>query len=321
MILVIAVALWIVWVAPYVLRNGRPQLQPAGEFPADVVDRATADPQAGKAMMVTPQQEKRMTTEQRSVPSTRSTPSASTPDSAATGPAFRIRYGRLAVALAGLLCLLTGIVSAALRLFGLGSAWLPVATLLGAVGAVVLLRRLAVRDRRRKVNDAFRSAMGPSARNAAAPPASRTTPSHPVAERAESPLFDAQASAASPEPAPQPLTALELRQAALAEAEASGETMAPTEQEPALPAAEAASWEPVEVPKPTYVEAPKAERAAPEPLDLPESPKAVGKPSLKQGLSASAGPSAPGTEADTKTVGKGQRALSNLDDVLQRRRA
>lgn len=325
-ILVIAVALWIVWVAPYVLRNGRPQLQPAGEFLADVVDRATADPQAGKAMMVTSQQEKRMTSEQRSVPSTSSTPSASTPDSAATAPAFKIRYGRLALALAGLLCLLTGIISAALRLFGLGSAWLPVVTLLGAVGAVVLLRRLAVRDRRRKVNEAFRSAMGASARNAAAPPASRTTASHPAshpaaAERADSAPFDAQASAASPEPAPQPLTALELRQAALAEAEASGEATAPTEQEPGLPAAETASWEPVEVPKPTYVEAPKAERAAPEPLDLPESPKAVGKPSLKQGLSASAGPSVPSAEADTKTVGKGQRALSNLDDVLQRRRA
>ena len=82
------------------------------------------------------------------------------------------------------------------------------------------------------------------------------------------------------------------------------------------------SWEPVEVPKPTYVEAPKAERAAPMPLDLPEAPKAVGKPSLKQ---ASARPAAsdPQTaeDSETKQLSKAQSALSNLDDVLQRRRA
>ena len=86
--------------------------------------------------------------------------------------------------------------------------------------------------------------------------------------------------------------------------------------------AEGSSWEPVEVPKPTYVEAPKAERAAPMPLDLPEAPKAVGKPSLKQ---ASARPAAsdPQTadDSESKQLSKAQSALSNLDDVLQRRRA
>ena len=86
------------------------------------------------------------------------------------------------------------------------------------------------------------------------------------------------------------------------------------------PAGEGSSWEPVEVPKPTYVEAPKAERAAPEPLDLPEAPKAVGKPSLKQGLPQSPAGSL-GTESESKPLGKAQSALSNLDDVLQRRRA
>ena len=80
------------------------------------------------------------------------------------------------------------------------------------------------------------------------------------------------------------------------------------------------SWEPVEVPKPTYVEAPKAERAAPEPLDLPEAPKAVGKPSLKQGPAA-APPVASAEAAPAKPLTKAQSALSNLDDVLQRRRA
>ena len=83
---------------------------------------------------------------------------------------------------------------------------------------------------------------------------------------------------------------------------------------------ETASWEPVEVPKPTYVEAAKAERPAPEPLDLPEAPKSAGKPSLKQGTAA-APPVAPPNAGPAGPQGKAQSALSNLDDVLQRRRA
>jgi hypothetical protein len=312
-ILVIAVALWIVWVAPYVLRNGRHQMQPAGELLADVVDIATADPQAGKVMMMTPQQEKPMTSTHRTLPASSSTPTE--------GPVFRIRYGRLAVALAGLLSLLAGVISAALRLFGLGPAWLPVVTLLGAAGAVVLLRWLAVRDRRRKVNEAFRSAMSAPSRTTSADSAQRSPASQPPVQRPDSPLFDAQAVAAPTAPAPKPLTAHELREAALAEAAASGDLTAGADQATASPVAQAESWEPVEVPKPTYVEAAKAERAAPEPLDLPEAPKAVGKPSLKQGLSQPAAGPATADDDDAKLVGKGQRALSNLDDVLQRRRA
>ncbi len=258
-----------------------------------------------------------MTSSPRTVPA----PGSTHPDAArqptAPAPVFKIRYGRLALAVTGLLSLLTGVVSAALRIFGIGSGWLPVVSLLGTFGVVVVLRRLAVRDRRRKVDAAFRSAMGGTP-GRAAPPAAEERPASPETVRAESPLFDAQAEPASPEPAPQ-LTALELRQAALAEAAASGDSSDRVRQDPAVPAPEAASWDPVEVPKPTYVEAPKAERAAPGPLDLPEAPKAVGKPSLKQGIT----PAAPSvsSDADTKAVGKGQRALSNLDDVLQRRRA
>ncbi|MET4093262.1 hypothetical protein [Arthrobacter sp. UYCu712] len=318
-ILVIAVALWIVWVAPYVLRNGRHQLQPAGELLADVVDIAAADPQAGRVMMMTPQQEKPMTSSPRTVPAQGSTNPDAARQSTAPAPVFKIRYGRLALAVAGLLALLTGVVSAALRIFGIGSGWLPVVSLLGTFGAVVVLRRLAVRDRRRKVDAAFRSAMGGTPRHTAAPAAPERTAS-PATARAESPLFDAQAETASPEPAPQ-LTALELRQAALSEAAASGDDSDRVRPDPAAPAPEAASWDPVEVPKPTYVEAPKAERAAPGPLDLPEAPKAVGKPSLKQGITPAAPAVTAAADPDTKAVGKGQRALSNLDDVLQRRRA
>lgn len=242
------------------------------------------------------------------------------PKTAATGPAFRIRYGRLALALAGLLSLLTGVVSAALRIFGLGAPWLPFAALFGAAAAVFMLRWLAVRDRRRKVDAAFRAAMSAPARPSEADRerAPLRAPAAEPRERAESPLFDAQAEAAERRPAPKPLSARELRQAALAEAMASGDTSVRGAGDAGT--AEGSSWEPVEVPKPTYVEAPKAERAAPGPLDLPEAPKAVGKPSLKQGLPQTPAGSL-GTDAEQKPLGKAQSALSNLDDVLQRRRA
>ena len=319
-ILVIAVALWIVWVAPYMLRNGRHQLQPAGELAADSIDLETAAPQAGNVMQMSAQQEKPMTSTQRTEPVPGTTGPDGGPNTAATGPAFRILYGRLALALAGLLSLLTGVVSAALRIFGLGSPWLPFAALFGAAAAVFMLRWLAVRDRRRKMNEAFRAAMSTPVRPAESAPerAPLREPAGEPRERAESPLFDAQADAAERKPAPQPLTAQELRQAALAEAMASGDTSG--RGAAGTRTAEGSSWEPVDVPKPTYVEAPKAERAAPGPLDLPEAPKAVGKPSLKQGLpQAPAG--SPGADAEQKPLGKAQSALSNLDDVLQRRRA
>lgn len=320
MLLVVAVALWIVWVAPYVLRNGRQQLVPAGELHADAVDFATSNPQAGKVMMMTPQQEKPMPSTQSAAPAPSAAPSGGRPHPGAASPAFRIRYGRLALALTGLLALLTGVAAAALRLFGIGPGWLPVAALLGAIGAIVLLRRLAVRDRRRKVNEAFRSAMSAPPGFAATESGPRPAAPEELYERPDSPLFDAQAVAVPPRPAFKPLTAMELRAAALAEAVASGDVAAAADRGTGSSAVQTTSWEPVEVPKPTYVEAAKAERPAPEPLDLPEAPKAVGKPSLKQGLTAPVLPASSAADTDAKTAGKGH-ALSNLDDVLQRRRA
>jgi hypothetical protein len=317
-ILVIAVALWIVWVAPYILRNGRHQLQPAGELMTDVIDPELAAPQAGNVMKMSAQQEKPMTSTQRaqSLPGTTAFDDGPVP--AAAGAAFKIRYARLALALAGVLLLLTGVVSAALRLFGLGAVWLPLVSLLGAAAAVFSLRWLAVRDRRRRVNAAFRDAMSAPAYRT--PSTAERRPLRDPAEqpraRPENPLFDAQADTADNRLVRNQLTAQELRQAALAEAVASGDMSFAGPGDPR--GAEGASWEPVEVPKPTYVEAAKAERAAPEPLDLPASPKAVGKPSLKQGLQQA--PSA-SLGAEPKPQGKAQSALSNLDDVLQRRRA
>lgn len=319
MILVIAVALWIVWVAPYVLRNGRQQLQAAGEAVLEPIDVEITDPQAGTVLKMAVQQEKTMDT----VPGTESVRETSSRDSgrqpAVPPKPFRIRYGRCGIALIGLMSLLAAATSGALRLFGIGPNWLPFAALVTAVLTVALLRRLAVRDRRAKVQAAFRSAMSAPGRSvgegrdrATGNPAG-VRDSTETRSNGDIPLFDAEAS----RPQVKPLTALELRQAALAEAVASGDhSVRRPFMSADVPGGLGASWEPVEVPKPTYVEAAKAERAAPEPLELPEAPKAAGKPTLKQGVSV-----APAASQAQQPLTKPQSALSNLDDVLQRRRA
>ncbi|WP_267275788.1 hypothetical protein [Arthrobacter sp. CDRTa11] len=298
-ILVVAVVLWIVWVAPYVLRNRRPQFQVAAEIPAETPATESLDPRAGMLMNVSAPQEKAMDTRKSPVSERDATRTA-------TPGAFRIRYGRTGLALLGLAALLTGFVSGALLLFGLGTPLLPVWCLAAFVTSVVVLRWLAVRDRKAKVNAAFSAAMAAPSRR---PEPASATPARPAipSRKPESPLFDAEAD----RPKVKPLTAVELREAALAVAVAAGDTS--VRSAAASPAGE--TWQPVDVPKPVYVEAAKAERPAPEPLDLPEAPKAVGKPSLKQGV-----PAAPAA-APAKPLTKAQSALSNLDDVLQRRRA
>lgn len=306
MILVVAVVLWIVWVAPYVLRNRRHQFQPAGDFLADTPAEERPDQPAGLVMNVAAQQEKAMEPRKTAAPAA---------GAASTAPParFRIRYGRTALALVGLLSLVTLFVSGVLLAFGLGSPALPLACAVLTPASVALLRWLAVRDRKAKVNAAFRSAMSAApARRPEAAPAAPPKPGQAPARR-ESPLFDAEAG----EPKAKPLTVMELREAALAVAVAAG---GPSAAAVAPDAVAGTPWEPVEVPKPVYVEAAKAERPAPEPLELPEAPKAVGKPSLKQGAAGT--PSADAVaSAEAQQLTKAQRALSNLDDVLQRRRA
>ncbi|MFF2841850.1 hypothetical protein [Paenarthrobacter sp. NPDC057981] len=292
----VTVALWMVWVAPYVLRNRRQQVQ-AAAVPAEAFDDEPDEPQAGVVLTLAPQQEKPMETMHSKAQA--SPQESRVSESSASKPAptpFTIRYARLTLALSGLVLLLTAIVSGIVRLFGTGSVWLPVVSFIGAVVAVVVLRKLALRDlRERRARRAAQASTIPT-------PA-RYLPKEPAVEVKETAVFDAEAK--NRESAR--LSAVELRQAALAVAVAAGD-----ESAQAAADTKGASWQPVEVPKPTYVDAAKAQRPAPEPLDLPEAPKPVGKPVLKQ----SAG------QAEAAAVSpKGQSALSNLDDVLQRRRA
>ncbi|OFI40100.1 hypothetical protein BIU82_02780 [Arthrobacter sp. SW1] len=299
MILVVTVALWIVWVAPYVLRNRRRQLVPAAGVPMD--DEATAEPRLyAVTAAAAVQQEKAMETMQSTAPAQGTgTGAAGHRDAAVREPAFKLRYGRCALALAGLVLLLTAVVTGALRLFSLVPSWIPVFSLFGAAGAVLVLRRLAVRDRRARMEAAFRSAMAP-----ARPEPAATAPAEPRATA----VFDAEDHGRE---APR-LTAVELREAALKVAEAAGDTAAP---------GRGGSWQPVEVPKPVYVEAAKASRPAPEPLDLPAEPKPVGKPILKNAGAAPALPAAQTPFGRAQAGAVKHNALGNLDDVLQRRRA
>ncbi len=301
MILVVAVVLWIVWVAPYILRNRRHPVQAGADYLAEV-PAFEPDPRAGMVLNVTAQQENAM--EIRKSPETATEPAGSPKPGA-----FRIRYGRTGIALVAVVALLTAFVSGMLLIFGLGTAVLPLTCVAITVAGLVLLRFLAVRDRKAKVDAAFRAAMSaPQRRQGPASPSA--TVRKPAAAQPESRLFDAEA---HHPPAPKPLTAVELREAALAVAVAAGDMSA---KAPAGPVPAETTWEPVDVPKPVYVEAAKAERPAPAPLDLPEAPKAAGKPSLKQGTPAAAPEAAP-----ERPLTKAQSALSNLDDVLQRRRA
>ena len=317
-----AVALWIVWVAPYILRNGRQRLQAAGETTGHAADFETQEPQAGPALMLAVQQEKPMDNLHGTPPGsdTATAPGRRRDSSTSQGP-LRIKYGRCTIALAGLVMLFAVPVTGVLCLAGIASIWFPVIAMFGTAFSVLLLRRLAVRDRRRRVRAAFRAAMSTPRMEATA---DALTSSQPGGREPQ--LFDAEAGKQAPPP---PLSAFELRQAALAVAAEAGDTSAPAGD--LVDAGTDEPWQPVELPKPTYVEAAKAERPAPEPLDLPEAPKPVGRPSLKQGAAQSAAQQ-PTTAVSQEIAGspatqqaggasRNQSALSNLDDVLQRRRA
>ena len=247
---------------------------------------------------------------------------------------FTPRWGRLSVALGGVLCLVGTLVTLVLGAFGVVSLLVPLACLAGAVASVAVLRLLAVRARRDRVNRAFADAMAP-VREPAPEEASRPVPMAPsTAPTRPTVLFDAEE---TPE---RPLTAMEQRTAALAGAHGSsavqvrdagpaddGRTALPTEAGVTAPMPGSAAWAPVEVPRPTYVDAAKAERQAPAPLDLPEAPKAASKTPIKASeaaarVAASAADTTDAGDAASSTHGAAPATgRINLDDVLQRRRA
>lgn len=321
LILLTAVVLWLGWVVPFLLRRRKAQAATAGADPAGV-DPAMVDSLALRTTDTpsepqrNPQQETSMTS---STPHARPTVEHGQSMDAGPSPAaeapLHIRWDRTILALVGVAALLTAVIAGVLSLFSAAPGALVLTAFLVFVAVVVGLRALAVRDRKRKVDDAFRDAMGAPSTTANA--GQEETPPLPVVRQTA--VFD-RAAGAEPEAKPvhKPLTAEELRRAALAVA-ARGTADAKlahtqTLAEGQLSGSQGISgetWEPVEVPKPQYVLAARAAAAEAEPLTVPATPKASGTTSIR---------------ADQAGVGNGPaatsgHALSNLDDVLQRRRA
>ena len=216
-----------------------------------------------------------MDTRKSSEPAAGFTPATSAGRAAANdGGAFRIRYGRTAIALAGLL-----------SFHHCGGHRRP-ADLRDRQSLASARSRIPDRRRRRRASAPARRPGPPEEMNAAFSAAmdSRTDGS-PRTERTPGPESSGETavqresapfrrrSRRPPAQAPDrggtprgrlgggPCSGRQQRQAASGAATASPATAGNT------------GWEPVEVPKPTYVEAAKADRPAPEPLDLPESPE------------------------------------------------
>lgn len=321
LILAVTVGLWLLWVGPYVFRRSGMSAAPAAAgmpAPPSTVIRSSISAdglsQQGNLMY-------NVSTRPGNVTGAPA-PSAGTAQVRPGQPEFRIRWGRTGLALAGALALAAVVVGLPLAAFGAASWWLPAGALAAGAAAIAALRALAVRARRDRVDAAFRAAMS-AGRPAAPQPAVPAVPAAEPVRHRETVLFDAQSTPGAGLPAAAPtaeaasvttapgapdrrLTAAELRSAAL-DVAAKAAPAGP-------PKISTTPWEPVEIPKPTYVEAPVAQRPAPEPLVLPESPKPSARTSLRPPAAAAGEGTGPGAAAPS--TGK-----INLDDVLQRRRA
>ncbi|WP_051298588.1 hypothetical protein [Arthrobacter castelli] len=267
-ILVIIVGLWLVWVVPYFLR--RPDRMPAHQLamarnlPAVTSPSQTEDSRSQGNILEntsTPSSSSSARSTAAAQPAAADSRTRAEQPRSAAGPGrapgpFKIRYGRTALAGLGAAALLVGVVCAIISIAGLIPAYIPVVSLLVAVGSVAALRALAVRDRTKRseqrIEAAFREAMNPGTSGAAPAgsgagtedsgqgPEESTAPGSPGAQgpKRETKLFDAEnpehdgtddeAAASVPPEAPQAstatagttpgqqLTADDLRQAALA---------------------------------------------------------------------------------------------------------
>ena len=311
LVLAAAVGLWLLWVVPQYLHGKQvpaPSQGRAGTSAPAVSSATEPDPSSqGNTMHNTSNGVQHTPRPQGSSGSGAGAPAGHAASANSPRP-LRVRYGRLTLAVLGLVFVLTVLAGGTAALFGPVPGWIPAGAAAGAAAVFASLRSLAVRDRRER--RARRAAA--AARQTTSAPSAPAAPHNPRADKvfdavgedearkaAVAPAAPEQARPAAPAPKPIPrLTAEELRAAALAEAAKS---------------AEASSWQPVAVPKPTYVDAAVVPRPAPAPLAAPASPKPV----LKSPIRPVSAP-APGSTAIEPRPATG---ILNLDDVLQRRRA
>ncbi|MFJ3956254.1 hypothetical protein [Arthrobacter sp. NPDC090010] len=291
-VLVAAVAFWLLGIAPVLLKR-RARVQPVAEA---VQEQGETSVTMLQSRTTSSRQKERK--EDETVPMDE--PEQLPLPGHTRSP--RIKTGRAAIALLGAASLVAVPIVALLAVFSVLSFGAPVICLAVTAACVASLRHLAKKDRERRVQRAFEEAMAPVVvrTDDVVPSNPRTSPSEP---------FDVAPAADEPEEAP--LTAQELREAALAVAREIGDAET----------ASASTWEPVEVPKPLYVDAPKAERPAPEPLAMPETPKPEGKSLIKDALKPDLSKALQAGGVKVAMVGSGQSSLRNLDAILQRRRA
>lgn len=256
---------------------------------------------------------------------------------------LNVRWGRTTIAAVGLLALLTAGISGALNVFNIGSAALTWTALVLFAAVLAGLRSVAVRDQNIR-----RAAWQAAAEARATADAGSAVPSGTAPVPRETVLFDG-AEGAEPAPVQKPLTAEELRNAALrVAAKGTADAILAHTQTLAEGELDGETWEPVEVPKPGYVTAARA-ASKEAPLEVPEAPKSAGTSIKADQAGVGVGPSVPvvveggkadsidsvdsveGDAAESKDAAaktsaaakpaKAAHGLANLDVVLQRRRA
>lgn len=224
-------------------------------------------------------------------------PAASSAPATGTG----LRRGRVGVAVGALICLALGLLGLLLAPFTALSWPLPMFLLILGLGCLAGLRWLALTERTR------------------AHGAARTRPASGVEDLPARVDSDAAAPRRSPRTAAEPfdLQSGEVREAtavresdstaSASAADASAQREMLREQARRVAAGHGdfvprdVTWEPVAVPRPTYMDAPEAQRPAPAPLSQPAPARST-------------------TRSLAEAEAKGRGAL-DLDDVLTRRRA
>lgn len=268
---------------------------------------------------------------------------------------IRVRYGRLSLALLGLLAVVATLVGLVLAPFtALTFGWVGIFFLIG-LGSFASLRMLAVRDRNRKLLATLEA----TRQRAMQTPAMEDGANQVLVRKQENDdeVFDARPGSSRRAPA---ITADELRAEALRVAHGFGGVKQPD------------TWEPTNVPRPTYVQVREATqreiaaRVRPEPLPVSEPLRPSKQISLKasedakriasevsaedqaavasvpaklapaskdiptQAPAAAVKPAAeatgtetaaPRTEAPAQDKAAASKARLNLDAVMQRRRA
>lgn len=183
---------------------------------------------------------------------------------------LKVRYGRLSLAVLGLLALLSGVVTGILAPFtALSVGWFFALTVTGVL-CFAGLRVLAVRDRNRKL--LLRMEQVRAQALATEPQAEPQRPAAPAKSESKDQVFDARPGSNLRAPA---FTAEELRAEALRVAHGRGGVRQP------------ATWEPTEIPKPVYVQARASiqqqiiAQVRPEPLPVAEPLRPSRQISLK----------------------------------------